>query len=52
MGIEVNDEHSAIIEFQSLNFNSETTFTYMVGTPEEVAKSFEEQARIQRNGSI
>ena len=37
-GIEVNDEHSAIIESRSLNFSSETTaFTYMVGTPEEVA---------------
>jgi len=43
-GIEVNDEHSAIIESQSLNFSSETTaFARMAGTPEEMAKRFEEQ---------
>jgi len=47
--IEVNDEHSAIIESQSSNFSSETTaFAYMAGTPEEVAKQFEEQAEVQR----
>ena len=47
--IEVNDEHSAIIESRSLNFSSETTaFAYTAGTPEEVAKRFEEQARVQR----
>ena len=37
--IEVNDEHSAIVESWSSNFSSETTaFTYMAETPEEVAK--------------
>jgi len=45
-GIEVNDEHSAIIESQFLNSSSEiTAFAYMVGTPEEVARQFKEQAR-------
>ena len=41
--IKVNDEHSAIIESQSSNSSSETTtFAYMAGTPEEVARQFEE----------
>jgi len=41
--IEVNDEHSAIIKSRSLNSSSETTaFAYMAGTPEAVAKRFEE----------
>ena len=45
--IEVNDEHSAIIESRSLNFSSETTaFAYMAGTPKDVAKRFEEQDRV------
>jgi len=45
--IEVNDEHSAIIESQSLNSSSAiTTFPYMAETPEEVARQFEEQARV------
>ena len=44
----MNDEHSAIVKFQSLNSSSETTFfAYMTGTPEKVAKQFEEQARVQ-----
>ena len=48
-GIEVNDEHSAIIESRSLNSSSKTiSFAYMAGTPEVVAKRFKEQARIQR----
>ena len=48
-GIEVNDDHSAIIKFWSSNSSSETTtFAYMAGTPQEMAKRFEEQARIQR----
>jgi len=48
-GIEVNDEHSAIVESQSSNSNSETTtFTYIAGTPEEVAKQFEEKAQVPR----
>ena len=47
--IKVNDKYSAIIESQSLNFSSKTTaFAYMAGSPEEVAKRFEEQARVQR----
>ena len=42
IGIEMNDEHSAIIESQS-NSSSETiAFAYMAGTPEEVARQFEE----------
>jgi len=46
--IEVNDEHSAIIESKSSNSSSETTaFTYMEGTPDEVARQFKEQARVQ-----
>ena len=48
-GIKVNDEHSAVIKLQSSNSSSETTtFAYMVGTPEEVARQFEEHARVQR----
>ena len=46
-GIEVNDEYFAIIESQSLNSSSEiTAFAYIAGTPEEVARQFEEQARV------
>jgi len=46
-GIEVNDEHSAIIESQSSNSTSEiTAFAYMARTPKEVARQFEKQARI------
>jgi len=45
----VHDEHSAIIESQSLNSSSETiAFAYMAGTPEEVARQFEEQVRVPR----
>jgi len=48
-GIEVNDEHSVIIESRSSHSSSETTaFAYMAGTPEEAAKRFKEQARVQR----
>ena len=44
-GIEMNDEHSAIIKSQSLNSSSGTTaFAYMARTPEEVAKRFKKQA--------
>ena len=40
-GIKANDEHSAIIESHSSNSYEETrTFTYMAGTPEEVARRF------------
>jgi len=39
----VNDDHSAIIGSQSLNSSLDiTVFAYMAGTPEEVAKQFEE----------
>ena len=45
----MNNEHSAIIESQSLNSNSKTTpFAYMAGTPEEVAKQFDKQSCVQR----
>ena len=45
----MNDEHSAIIKSQSLNSSSESTaFAYIVGTPNEVARQFKEQARVQR----
>ena len=48
-GIEVNDEHSAIIESQYLNSSSEiTAFAYMAGTPKDVARKFKEHAWIQR----
>ena len=48
-GIEVNDEHSAIIKSQSSNSSSGTTaFAYMAGTPKEIAKRFEEHAWVQR----
>jgi len=51
--IEVNDGHSTIIESQSSNSNSETiAFAYMAGTPEEVAKRFEEQAQFKGNNLI
>ena len=47
--IKVNDDHSAIIKSQSSNSSSGiTAFAYMTGTPEEMDKQFEEQARIQR----
>jgi len=43
--IEMNDEHSTIIESQSLNSSLGTiAYAYMVGTSEEMAKRFEEQA--------
>ena len=44
---EAGNEHSAIIESQSLNSSSETTtFAYMAEAPEEVARQFEEQAQV------
>ena len=45
--IEASGEHSASAESQS-NFYMEEAFAYMVGTPEEVAKRFEEQAGVQQ----
>ena len=48
-GIEVNDEHSIIIESRSSHSSSETTASaYISGTPEEAAKRLKEQARVQR----
>ena len=48
-GIEVNDEHSAIVESQPSNSSSEIiAFAYTAGTPEEVARQFEKQAQVQR----
>jgi len=47
-GIEGNDEHSAIESWSSNSSLETTTFAYMEGTPEKVAKRFKEQARIQR----
>jgi len=47
-GIEMNDEHFAIVEFHSPNSYEETqTFAYMAGTLEEVARRFEKQAQVQ-----
>jgi len=47
-GIEINDGHFAIMESHSSNSYVEAeAFTYMAGTPEEVARRFEEQARVQ-----
>ena len=48
-GIEINDEHSAILESQFSNSIMKiTAFAYMAGTLEEVTRKFEEQARVQR----
>ena len=48
-GIEVREAHSAIVESQALNSLVEKeAFTYMAGTPEEVAKRLEEQDQVQR----
>ena len=47
-GIEVNDEHSAIVESHSSNSQEETqVFAYMANTPKEMARRFEEQSRAQ-----
>ena len=48
-GIEASAEHSAIVESQSSNsYMVKEAFAYMLGTSEEVAKRFEEQARVQK----
>ena len=48
-GIEASDEHSAIAESQSSNsYMEKKVFAYITKTSEEVAKRFEEQARVQR----
>jgi len=49
-GVEVNDEHPAIIESQSFNSSlGITTFAYMAGTLEEMAKRF--KSRLESNGN-
>ena len=48
-GIEVNEAHLAIVESHASNSSTEReAYAYMVGTPKEVAKRFEEQAKVQR----
>ena len=48
-GMDVNEAHSAITESHASNFSTEKkVLAYMVGTPKEVAKRFEEQAQVQR----
>ena len=46
LGIEIEDEHSAIAGSQSSSssINNEA-FVYMAGSPEEIARRLEEQAR-------
>ena len=46
-GIEASDEHSAIAESQSSNsYMEKDILTYMAETPEEMAKRYQEQARV------
>ena len=48
-GIKVSESHSAIAESQASNSSVEKeAFTYMAGTPEEMARHFEQQAQVQR----
>ena len=48
-GIEVSEAHSAIAESQASNSSIEKkAFAYMAGTPEEMARRFEQQAQAQR----
>jgi len=48
-GIKVSESHSAIMESQASNSSIEKeAFAYMVGTPEEMARRFEQQAQFQR----
>ena len=49
MGIEASDEHSTITKSQSSNFYTEKeAFAFMAETPEEMARRFDEQARVQK----
>jgi len=49
-GIDVSESHSAIAESQASNSSIEKeAFAYMTNTPEETAKHFEQQARVQRD---
>jgi len=51
--IEVNDEHSSIIESQPLNSSSETTtFVYMAGTPEKWPDNLKSRLVSKENNSI
>jgi len=46
-GIEVSKTHSVIAESQAANFSIEKeAFAYMTGTPEEMARCFEQQAQV------
>ena len=48
-GIEVNESHSAVAESQASNSSIEKeAFAYMINTPEETARRFEQQAQVQR----
>jgi len=48
-GIELDDEHSAIVGSHSSNSYGETkAFAYMTDIPEEIARKFLEQARVQQ----
>ena len=48
-GIEVNDSHSAIAESEDSNSSIEKeAFIYMTNTPEETARSLEQQAQVQK----
>jgi len=48
-GIKANDEHSAIVESYSSNFDVEIeAFVYMVNTPEVVVRKFEEKSLVQQ----
>ena len=46
-GIELNDDRSAIAESHSSNsYMEKMVFAYMVSTPKELAKRYEEQSRV------
>ena len=48
-GIEISEAHSAITELQASNSSVEKeAFACIAGTPEEMARHFEQQAQVQR----
>jgi len=48
-GIDVSEAHSAIAKSQASNSSVEKeAFAYMAGTPEEMARRFEQQVQVQR----
>ena len=47
-GIDVNEVYPSIAESHASNSTEKKAFEYMAGTPEEMAKRFEEQAQVQR----